>query len=96
MKEHLITEKAFGDFLNTLCCNHCTHFKNNKCHAEKAGQHEIEKIDLMNGYMEAYSMGWKATPNPDSQARIDMLNGFKEAAEDINNYFVCTDYKFNK
>lgn len=94
MEEHFLTsEESLTNFLNTLCCKHCIFFIENKCTHENSVVREADKIDLAKAYEEACIDGWKATPAPVSVAREYMLNGFKERAEHIDEYFSCSDYR---
>jgi hypothetical protein len=94
MEGHFLdNENSFESFLNTLNCNYCDFFKNKKCTHENAGKNEIEKLKTKKAYNDAYVDGWKDTPEPVSEARREMLNGFKERADDINNNFICDYYE---
>jgi hypothetical protein len=94
MEGHFLdNEKLFESFLNTLNCKYCSFFKNKKCTHENVGKNEIEKLKTKKAYNDAYVDGWKDTPEPVSEARREMLNWFKESADDIDNNFICDYYE---
>jgi len=94
MEGHFLdNENVFEEFLNTLNCNHCSFLKDKVCTHENAGKNEIEKHKAKKAFNDAYIDGWKDTPEPVSKSRREMLNGFKESADEINSVFVCEDHE---
>jgi hypothetical protein len=92
----LSSEKAFKTFLNTLCCNQCMFFINKKCVETNAEEHEKDKIELKNACEQTYYDGWKATPEPISDARRKMLNYNLEMSKNIDDHFLCDKYENKK
>jgi len=87
-------DDEFTRFLNTLCCNQCIYLLMTNCTHDKSEKHDADKVKLEKAYEKGYVEGWQKTPPPVSKAREGMLNGFKTRSENINEYFVCTDYKY--
>lgn len=88
------TVKEFSNLLNKLCCNNCIFFIDNKCTETKSEQHEKDKIDLKEAYLKSYSEGMgEITIGPMSEGRRNMLNDHYNRSKDIDNHFVCENFK---
>jgi len=92
-KYNLNSEIGLTAFLKTLNCNDCIFLKDKTCIQAKAHEHEADKIELAKAYEKLYIDGLAKTQAVVPKSRVDMLNRFKNRSENINQYFVCTDYE---
>lgn len=89
----IYTEEGLTKFLNSLCCNTCIFFLNKKCTEVNYEEHEREKAELAKAFEESHYKGWEATPEPVSEARREMLDSHLDWSKDIDNHYLCMEYK---
>lgn len=92
-KPFIHSEESFTRYVNTLCCSHCAFFIEGACTHPNAEQHNKEKEETAKAFEKSYHDGWAATPPPVSPAREEMLNSHLTVSKNINDTFLCEEYK---